>query len=361
MFQSAIARDPRFARAHAGLGEAYWRKYQATREEKWSIDARDAINEALRLDPTDASVRLSLAAIYRGMGRVKEASEELAKVVASSPQSDEAHRQLGVLLMSTGEQDRGIAELREAIRLRPNYWVHHHTLGAAYYGLGRYPDAVKSFQRITELQPDSAWGYNSLGSAYHAMDDTATAAGFYQKAISLGSANAHANLGLVYYGQGKYEDAARSYLEAVKRDPDSPLQHHNLGDAYSQLGRDAEARTVYRRALELSQSQLRVNPRDSRALARLAMVESKLGRKQDAARDIEKAVALEPGNSDVRYAQAVIHTRAGRIDDAIAALREAFRGGYSRLRAGRDPELLPLGQHPEYRELIRIVQQGGAQ
>ena len=31
LFQSAIRKDPRFARAHAGLGEAYWRKYQKSR------------------------------------------------------------------------------------------------------------------------------------------------------------------------------------------------------------------------------------------------------------------------------------------------------------------------------------------
>ena len=51
LFQGAIQKDPRFARAHAGLGEAYWRKYQATRDEKWSVQARDAINEALAPRP----------------------------------------------------------------------------------------------------------------------------------------------------------------------------------------------------------------------------------------------------------------------------------------------------------------------
>src|SRR5688572_25127329 len=33
LFQGAIRKDPRFARAHAGLGEAYWRKHQLTRQQ----------------------------------------------------------------------------------------------------------------------------------------------------------------------------------------------------------------------------------------------------------------------------------------------------------------------------------------
>ena len=222
-------------------------------------------------------------------------------------------------------------------------------------------ETVRPFRRITELQPDSAWGYSLLGTAYHAMDDTAAAAPLYEKAISLGSATAHSNLGVLYTGLGRYEDAVRHVLEAIKRDPDSALLYHNLGDAYSHLGKDAEARTAYRRALELSQAELRVNPRDSRALARLAMVESKLGRGQDATQHIAKAVALEPGNADVRYAEAVVDTRAGRLDDAAAVLREAFRRGYSRRRAGHDPALAPLRQHPEYQKLFENIEGGGAQ
>ena len=137
LFQSAVRKDADFARAHAGLGEAYWRKYQATKDEKWSLDALEAINEALRLEPNDAAVRLSLAATFRGKGRLTAARDELEFVIENSPQSDEAHRQLGQVLMNLGAHESGLAEMQKAIDLRPNYWVHHYTLGSAYYGLGQ--------------------------------------------------------------------------------------------------------------------------------------------------------------------------------------------------------------------------------
>ena len=91
-----------------GLGEAYWRKYQATRDEKWSAQARDAINEALRLDPADPAVRLTLAAIYRGMGLMTDAADGAARRRSAARRvGDEAHRQLGRCSLSMGEPDAG--------------------------------------------------------------------------------------------------------------------------------------------------------------------------------------------------------------------------------------------------------------
>ena len=111
------------------------------------------------------------------------------------------------------------------------------------------------------------------------MDDTAGRRPCTRRQSSLGSASAHANLGILYASEGKYEDAVRSYLEAVKNDPGSALLYHNLGDRLFAPGKRERAPVAaFRRALELGQAQLRVNPRDAKALARLAVVESRLGR-----------------------------------------------------------------------------------
>jgi serine/threonine-protein kinase len=90
LFESAIARDPRFARAHAGLGEAYWQLFSTTREQGWSEKALLAITEALRLDPEDSSAHRSLAVLYAGSGRTSQAIEELRRAVTLEPEKDEA-------------------------------------------------------------------------------------------------------------------------------------------------------------------------------------------------------------------------------------------------------------------------------
>jgi serine/threonine protein kinase len=90
LFESAIARDPRFARAYAGLGEAYWQLFSTTREHAWSEKALLAITEALRLDPEDSSAHRSLAVLYAGSGRTSQAIEELRRAVTLEGENDEA-------------------------------------------------------------------------------------------------------------------------------------------------------------------------------------------------------------------------------------------------------------------------------
>jgi eukaryotic-like serine/threonine-protein kinase len=359
LFQSAIRRDPRFARAHGGLGEAYWREYERTRDGAWATQARDAINEALRLNPQDASVRYSLATVYRGMGRLPEAIEELRRVIEMRPSADDAHSLLGKALIAGGQLDAGLDAIRAAIRLRPQYWVHHYTLGSALYNAGRYRDAIPAFQRVVELQPDSAWGHQALGASWHALDDTASAKRHYEAAIRLGNTMAHANLGLLYYGDGQFEAALAHLQEAVEREPTSPFHQHNLADGLARLGRKKEATGAYRRAAQLCREELAVHPRDAATMATLAVIERKLGLHPESERHIAQALALEPRSPDVLYPAAVVHALGDHPEQAIAALREAVLAGYSNVRASRDPDLASLRSDPRYAAALNSATRTG--
>jgi eukaryotic-like serine/threonine-protein kinase len=352
LFDSAIRKDPQFARAHAGLGEAYWRKFQDTRQDEWATRARDEINEALRLDPHDISVRYALAAIYRGRGKIAEAIDELRRITDVQPSADEAHRLLGQLLAESGHEAEGVAEIRKAISLRPNFWGHHYGLGQVHYAAGRYQDAIAAFRRVTELQPDNAWGPLMLGVCYTAVNDLAAAIGHFQKSIQLGNGAAYSNLGAIYARQGKVGEAERSFKEAIKLAPTAP-KYHNLGDLYASLGHKKEADAQYRTAATLAKEQLRVRPRDIGVLTTLAMVEAKLGRVVQADVYMREAISLSPDNADVRLSEAIVDGLSGRIDDGLAALAKALDRGYSSARAVDDPDLASLRAHPRFSELMR--------
>ncbi|HEY2942081.1 MAG TPA: protein kinase [Vicinamibacteria bacterium] len=360
LFESAIRKDPRFARAHAGLGEACWRKFQDTHQDQWATRARDEINEALRLDPNDISVRYALAAIYRGMGRVEQAVEELRRITQAQPSADEAHRLLGQLLADGAASKEGLDEIRKAISLRPNYWAHHYALGQAYYAAGRYQDAIAAYRRASELQPDNAWGYMMLGACYHALNDTSAAIVHYQKAIQLGNGAAYSNLGTIYARQGKVREAEQAYKEAIKLKP-TASKYHNLGDLYASLGRKKEAAEQYRTAADLAKEELRVRPRDIGALTTLttlAVVEAKLARVNEAQGHIRDAISLAPDNADVRFSEAIVASLTGRTEDGILALAKALDGGYSADRAAEDPDLAALRSHPRFSELLQARRTG---
>jgi len=353
LFRSAIARDPRFASAHAGLGQAYWQKYQGTRDERWSIDARDAINEALRLDPEDTSVRYALASIYQEMGLVTKAIDELRRIAADNPGADDAHRLLGQLLAQTGRRQEGIASILRAVALRPSYWNHHYTLGHAYYSGGAYGEAVSTFGRVTELQPDNSWGHLMLGASHHARNQIKEAIRSYQRAIDLGNEAAYSNLGTIYARQGRPVEAERCYKEAIRRSP-TAQKHHNLGDLYAMVGRRNEALAAYRNAAKLAHDQLRVRPRDVGALMALAVVEAKLGRVESARARADEAMAIAPEAPEPQFTAAIVACFAGDADRAFAALRRAVERGYNRERAADDRDLSPLKSDPRFAEILTL-------
>ena len=351
LFKAAIARDPRFARAHAGLGQAYWRKYEATHAEDWSLQSRDSLNEALRLDPNDSGVRMALAAVYQSMGKQSEAIEELQKVTEANPQSDDAFRQLGQVLADVGRLDDSAQALRSAIRLRPNYWAHHYGLGVTFYRSNRYPEALTALRRAAELQPDNAYPYQMLGTVYHAMDDTRNAIANYEKAIRFGSAAAYTNLGVLYAAAGDLVASARAREQAVKLEPKSAIKRHNLAAIYARMGRDADARREYETTMMLCREELRIKPKAVATLSTLALTEVKLGRKQDAEKHLGEALALAPRDADVRYAEAVVMNLLGRKDRALSALEQAVTGGFSAARAAKDPDLAGLVSDPRFARL----------
>jgi serine/threonine-protein kinase len=352
-FESAIAKDPGFALAHAGLGEAFWARYQESRDAAWTTRAQAAITEALRLDPDQPRTRFALALVYQGTGRADAAIDELRRVIAQQPSNDDAHRLLGDILADRGEWDEAITELRRAAALRPEFWRNYSSLGYAYMKSGRLQDAVTAYRTVTELQPDNSRGFQMLGTAYQNLGDGEKALENYRRAIQLAPDSlAYLNMGTAYYDQGRFREAAEAYEEAARLRPGNPIAHRNAGDAYERLGDATRARRAWQRAVDVSEQELRVNPNDAQALSRLAVNEAKLGQRAQASRHILDAVRLSPGDGDVAYRKAVVHALAGEREAAVAALAQAVARGYSASRARIDYDLRSLGPLPEFQALV---------
>ncbi|HEX6974496.1 MAG TPA: serine/threonine-protein kinase, partial [Vicinamibacterales bacterium] len=76
-FTRAVSLDGNFAPAYAGLGSAYWRKYQQVKEPEWAHRAAQAAKRARQLDADDPEVRFALAEVYRQTGEPAKAIAEL--------------------------------------------------------------------------------------------------------------------------------------------------------------------------------------------------------------------------------------------------------------------------------------------
>jgi tetratricopeptide (TPR) repeat protein len=351
--EQALRKDPRFARAHGLLARALWLRYEATGDPAWADRARDAAQEALRLDPGDAGVRLGLALIYMGRGRLEEALEEAQQAQVLRPGTDEGLRMLARIHVDAGRPEAAVAEARRALEMRSGYAENHAVLGWALYAAGRWPEAARTYRRVTELQPDNAWAFQMLGTSLQMAGDLDGAVAPYGEAIRLApDARAWANLGHVHHVRGRHEDALRAYEEAARLEPASGTIRRSLGDARAKAGDTGGARADWRAAADLSGAALRVNPTDPRQLKNVAICLAKLGERDEARRAITRALDAGPTVADTRYGVALVHALLGDTEAALAELERAFALGASVSLAEQDDELAELRATPAFRRLL---------
>jgi len=353
MFQEALALDPDFALVHAGLGEAYWYKYQATSDSVWVDNAIAASDRALILDPNQAQVHISLGMIYQGTGKISGAIEEFERAVELQPMSDSAHRWLGRCYVQQGEMDRAIEYFRKAIELRPGYWENYSRLGFCYHAFGRYRDAAEQFRKVITLQPDNYLGYDNLGAMYIFLGLYEEAVTIQRRAIEIyPSHRSYSNLGTACFHMGRYDEAIAAYKTAIDLKPRDDLYHRNLGDAYLRVGREQDAKDQFSIASDLLREHLTINPANAELLGLLAVCQAKLGQAQDALSSIDKATTLEPRNTTLMYYRAVVHSLIGDTEKGLEHLEQALAHGYSRPEAERDPDLEALRTSAQYNAIL---------
>jgi tetratricopeptide (TPR) repeat protein/predicted Ser/Thr protein kinase len=353
LLKQAIADDPKFATAHATLGDALWRRYQdIDRRPEVAAEATAAVMEALRLDPDAAQVYRSLGNMQFQTGHHEEAVRSLRRALQLQPDSDETHSLLGRVLGSSGDVEAALSELRQAIALRP-YWNNYFSLGLVSYTNGRYRDAIDAFQKTTELQPTYSPAYQMLGTTYHMLGDLPQAIGNYEHAARLGpNPAAYANLALAYYTVKRYDEARVAYLEAIRLAPTKAGLRRDLADVYTRLGRERDARAMYEQAISLAQQDLKVNSRDAIAVALIAICEAKIGRRGEAERHAAEAITLAPNSFDVRIRVGKVYAALNDRAAALNAVRTAVALGYEPKMLRDDDEFGSLRSDPEFEQSI---------
>jgi serine/threonine-protein kinase len=354
-FAEALRLDARFVDAHAALAEADWELYDTTRETQYVEAALQASKNAAALAPDDAGVRVALGVTLTRGGRNAEAVQELQRALAVEPNHDEARRYLGRSLAALGRVDEAVAEWRKALALRPNNWQVLSDMGLALYQAARYDDAEAAYQQLIELRPDNVIGYQMLGTVNQVRGRNDEALAFYEKAIAISPVpQALSNMGALYHRRGDYGRAVDAYRRALEQRPNAAATHRNLGDSLQRLGRSAEARAAYRRAVELAEAARVVNPTDMLNMASLAVYLQKSGDGAAASRRLDEALRRAPSDPQVQYRAALVHVLAGRTDAALAALRRAIELGYSRADAANDDEFQGLRKDARFLALVRV-------
>ena len=353
LFNLALEQDHKYALAEAGLGEAYWRMYQQTKDTGWAERAKKSSEAAIGLNDKLAQVFVTLGMIHAGTGHYNEAIQNLQKALQLDPINSDAYRELAKSYEAVGRLKDAESTYINAVALRPSYWAAHNELGGFYYRRGRYAEAEKEFRTVVELTPDNARGYSNLGVIAYSQKRYQEAAKMYEKSVAIKpSDSAYSNLGTVYYSLGQYDEAARYYEQAIRMNGHDSYRWINLAAAYQWSSTPEKAKAAFERTAELAEEQRRVNSRDPSLLILLADAYSNLNQKKRALELLEKAVALAPDDISDIFQISVVYEQLGNRNLALEWIGKAIQGGYSRDLIDKSPTLAQLRLDPRYQRLF---------
>jgi TolB-like protein/tetratricopeptide (TPR) repeat protein len=353
-FRGALAVDPQFALAYAGLCERYVIGYERTSDTALIPQAESACQQALKLDSSLREVSAALAHLYLVSGRYDQAASIYQQQISADPDNADGYIGLGRAL--DGEQRPADAEraLRQAIAAEPNYWLAQTELGTFLFHHGRATEAIPVYRRVTQLVPASPQASNDLGGALEMTGDFTGAASAYERSLALEpTRSAYSNLGSVYYFLGRFPDAVRVYSRATEL---SPADHHiwgNLAEAQWQIpGSRKQAEDTYRRAIPLAQKSLEVNAKDAASWAILAYYQARTGEQDNAARNLQRALATDKDNLFVYYYGALVALARGDSGAALDALDRAVALGYPTLLVRAAPDFASLRNDARFRKIM---------
>jgi serine/threonine protein kinase/tetratricopeptide (TPR) repeat protein len=354
VFRHALEKDNGFAGAYAGLGEAYWQKFEHTHEKHLVADATKACQVALEKDPSLTQGHTCLGRVYQGTGKYESAVKEYQQASKSEPTLDTAQSGLARAYESLNRLEEAEQSYKAVIALRPDYWAGYNRLGTFYLRNGRLEEAAQMYMQVTSLVPDSFVGFANLGSTRIQQGRYGDAVEPLEQSLKIRkTGSGMSNLATAYFQSRRYTDAARSLEEATTLDAKNYEIWGNLGDAYYWAPRMRDrAGGAYRKALELGEEQRRVNPRDAHMLSYLAEYHAMLGEKQRAQLRIGEAEKLAPGDPEVLYYAAMVYVQAGDQKKSLEKLERAVAAGYPAAGVRDTPNFSVLGNDPRFRALI---------
>jgi tetratricopeptide (TPR) repeat protein len=357
LFQRAIGADPQCALAHAGLGEAYWRRYETTNDRQWVDSAITACQRAVNLNSDLVEVHLSLGMIYLGTGKDSTAILEFQGILSKDSLNVDVYRNLGDAYQHRGDTTRAEASFKKAISIQPNDWRSYHYLGRYYYFRSRSEETIAMWKQVTTLRPDYGGGYSNLGVVYFQLGRWGEAREQFEQAITKDTTNypAYSNLGTLYFYDGMFELAANAYDRVLKLNASNHVAWNGLAASYRAMGSTKLAKEASAKAATLAENNIKVNPRDAITLATLAGYDADLGKKGAARSLLGQAILLAPNDPDVLGRAGMVYEQLGERKQALKWIQQALKRGYSTTNIDHGPEMKGLREDPAYQKLLKEI------
>jgi len=244
LYEQAIALDPGYADAHAGLARAWFDlALVSTLPLKDALPkARAEANQALALDPRNVEALVALSNADEAEGKTAEAKTYFQRALAIDPSNATAHADYASVLPLQQQQ----AQTLEAVQLDPRNATAQNNLAIAYLDLGEYAQALAPLQALMKLRPHNADTAMLLALTYSQLHRPEDAV----KAFDLAQPDTPLTKALVAAGRLTYQSVLDPKLHAQalvavdalrKRSDLDPISMADVIQLYGALDQNATA------------------------------------------------------------------------------------------------------------------------
>jgi tetratricopeptide (TPR) repeat protein len=288
LFRQAIAIQPNYAGAQAGLGLLY---VQMGKDQL----AIPPLQESLRLDPGRKDAQAALISIWRSQAHSAAQHEDLEKSLALliqarkvAPDDPDVQYELGMVALRMDLFPDAIWAFDQTLKLRPDDSRALYGLGRANLALAKFDEAQRTFERYVQLRPADASGHYAVGVSLQALQRTAGARTEFERSIALQpqQTESYFQLGLMDLDAGNLVAAEEEFGHVLTRAPQHAGALTGMGRVRFQDKKYSESATLLEKAV-VSDSRLR------EAHYYLGLTDSRLGRKEESEKELAIANRIE--------------------------------------------------------------------
>jgi len=262
-FRQAIAIDPNYAQAYAGLGDVYqFTAYDAVSRTRLYAKAREAARKALALDEMLAEPHASLGLLAMNYDwDWATAEKEFRRAIELNPNYPTAHHWYAEFLAAVGRFDESLGQIKRARELDPLSLIINADMGKLLYYSRRYDDALKQLEETVKMDAEFPQAHIWLGSLYSTIGRYGDAIAAFQKVKE--NSWALGWLGYVYGVSGQRSEAEKVLAELERIAAEGPIDPHIMLCVYLGLGDKDKAFAALEQEYEvrsLGMTSLKVNP-----------------------------------------------------------------------------------------------------
>jgi tetratricopeptide (TPR) repeat protein len=307
--------------------DATVQSYSRAAEEALSRKDPDAAIAALEklthLTPNDPQVYANLGAVYYTQGRYPQAAKAYQTALRLDPNLPQVPLMLGMCDMELGQPKEAIPLLEAAFQNPPNDEVGRSiglNLSSAYLSLNQQTKALEITGALLDRYPNDP---EVLYRASHLYGDMALKTMTHLVDVAPDSIWKRMSFAEALEAEKKYDLAIIEYRKVIADEPDMPAVHYRLGKALLLRAPDSvEARDE---ALKELQQAVELDPRNSAAEYEMGEIYRREGQLRPARDHFSRAVTLDPTVEDAQIALARTLLRMQEPKDSVPHLVAAIQ------------------------------------